>query len=105
MKEILTNYLINNCRGYENRLKAYELMPIVNIKDHKTFRSLIEDIRQDENEIFICSESGKDGGYWIPTEYNEVQTTIDHLIKRGQEMLKTASTLRRKAQFKDIKNI
>lgn len=105
MKGILIDYLISNCRGYENRQKAYQLMPIVDIQDHKTFRSLIEEIRQDSNEIFICSEAGKDGGYWIPTEYEEVQTTIDHLIKRGQEMFKTASILRKKAQFHDIKHI
>ena len=105
MREILIDYLIVNCRGYENRKKAYELMPIVGISDHKTFRSLIEEIRQDEKEIFICSEAGKDGGYWIPTEYEEVQTTIDHLIKRGQEMFKTASTLRKKAQLNDIKRL
>lgn len=105
MKDILTNYLINNCRGYENRQKAFELMPIVGIKDHKSFRNLIEEIRQDENEIFICSEAGKDGGYYVPTEYEEVENTIDHLVKRGQEMFKTASILRKKAQKKDIKKL
>lgn len=105
MKDILTNYLINNCRGYENRQKAFELMPIVDMKDNKQFRNLIENIRQDENEIFICSEAGKDGGYWIPTEYEEVELTIGHLEKRAVEMYKTASALRKKAQRHDIKNI
>ena len=105
MNEILIDYLINNCRGYENRKKAYELMPLVNIKDHKTFRNLIEEIRQDDNKVFICSEAGQTGGYWIPTEYEEVETTIDHLVKRGQEMFKTASILRKKAQLNDIKKI
>lgn len=105
MKETLINYLLNNCKGYKNRQKAYQLMSIVDITDHKTFRCLIEEIRQDDNQIFICSEAGKGGGYWIPTEYEEVQTTIDHLVKRGKEMFKTASILRKKAQLHDIKKI
>lgn len=103
MKEVLIDYLMINCKGYDNRQKAYQLMPIVDIQDHKTFRSLIEEIRQEDNQIFICSEAGKDGGYWIPTEYDEVQTTIDHLVKRGQEMFKTASILRKKVQLHGIK--
>lgn len=103
MKEVLIDYLMINCKGYDNRQKAYQLMPIVDIQDHKTFRSLIEEIRQEDNQIFICSEAGKDGGYWIPTEYDEVQTTIDHLIKRGHEMFKTASILRKKVQLHGIK--
>lgn len=103
MKEILINYLLENCKGYENREKANKLMQVVNIKDHKTFRSLIEEIRQDYNEVFICSKAGENGGYYIPTEYEEVQDTIDHLDKRGLEMLKTADILLKKAQRKDIK--
>lgn len=105
MRDVLVDYLLVNCRGYENRQKAFELMKIVDIQDHKTFRSLIEEIRQDEKEIFICSEAGKDGGYWIPTEYSEVEDTISHLVKRGQEMFKTASILRKKAQVNDIKRL
>ena len=105
MRETLINYLLNNCRGYENRKKAYQLMPIVGITDHKAFRNLIEEIRQDDNQIFICSKAGENGGYYIPTEYEEVEDTIEHLIKRGQEMFKTASILRKKAQLNDIKHI
>ena len=50
MKEVLIDYLMINCKGYDNRQKAYQLMPIVDIQDHKTFRSLIEEIRQEDNQ-------------------------------------------------------
>lgn len=96
MKELLVNYLKDNCIGYDNRQKAYQLMKIVDIKDHKTFRRMIEDIRQQEKSIFICSEAGKDGGYWLPTTREEVETTIDHLEARAWEMIKTAKILREK---------
>ena len=101
-KEILINYLISNCNGYENRQKAFKLMQIVNIEDHKTFRNVIEEIRQDDNEIFICSEAGRKGGYWIPDTYEEVQNTLDHLYKRAKEMLKTYSILKKKIRRKGI---
>ena len=96
MEELLVDYLKNNCIGYDNRQKAYQLMQVVNLKDHKTFRALIEEIRQSKETIFICSEAGKTGGYWLPTTKEEVETTIDHLESRAYEMIKTAKILREK---------
>lgn len=96
MEELLVNYLKNNCIGYDNRQKASQLMKIVDIKDHKTFRNLIEDIRQSGRKVFICSEAGSNGGYWLPTTKEEVETTIDHLEARAWEMIKTAKILREK---------
>lgn len=88
MKELLIEYLKNNCVGYDNRQKAYQLMKIVDIKDHKTFRNMIEEIRQSKETIFICSEAGNDGGYWLPTTKEEIVTTIDHLESRAYKMAK-----------------
>ena len=48
MKELLIEYLKNNCVGYDNRQKSNKLMKIVNITDNKDFRALIERIRQSE---------------------------------------------------------
>ena len=96
MKDILVKYLQDNCIGYDKRQKAYQLMQVVNLKDHKTFRNLIEEIRQSNSKVFICSEAGKDGGYWLPTTKEEVETTIDHLEARAWEMIKTAKILREK---------
>lgn len=103
MEEMLVEYLYKNCKGYDNRKKAYQLMRIIGIKDHKTFRSIIENIRQADDGIFICSEAGQQGGYWIPTEKYEMETTVAHLRKRAYEMLKTAKRLEKKAQ-EGIKN-
>lgn len=96
MKKILIDYLKKYCTGYENREKANKLMQVVGISDHKKFRSLIEQIRQSKSEIFICSEAGNQGGYWLPTSQEEIEITIDHLEARGYEMFKTAKILREK---------
>lgn len=96
MKELLIEYLKNNCIGYDNRQKSNKLMKVVNITDNKEFRALIEEIRQSKETIFICSEAGKDGGYWLPTTKEEVEITIDHLEARAYEMIKTAKILREK---------
>ncbi len=96
-------YLLANCYGYDNRLKAYQIMREFDIKDHKLFRNRIEDIRQSNEYGFICSEAGTDGGYWIPANYDEVQVTLNHIFKRAMEMLKTYSILRRKVRTKGIK--
>ena len=96
MKKLLIEYLKNNCIGYDNRQKSNQLMKVVGIKDNKEFRSLIEDIRQSKETIFICSEAGKQGGYWLPTTKEEVETTIDHLESRAYEMIKTAKKKKKK---------
>lgn len=96
MKEVLISYLKKYCIGYENREKANKLMQVIGISDHKTFRNLIEEIRQSKEEIFICSEAGSNGGYFLPTKYEEIENTINHLEARGYEMFKTAKILREK---------
>ena len=94
------NYLKENAVGYEDRVKADVLMKEFNINDNKTLRSYIQEIR--ESEVLtkiICSEAGKDGGYWIATDYKEVRKTLDHLYKRSMEMLKGYSVLKKKAHL------
>jgi len=100
------NYLKENAVGYEDRVKADILMKEFDIKDNKTLRSYIQEIR--ESEILtkiICSEAGKDGGYWIATDYKEVKKTLDHLYKRSMEMLKSYSILKKKAKLDKQKRI
>lgn len=96
MKELLIEYLKNNCVGYDNRQKSNRLMKVVDITDNKEFRDLIQSIRQSKETIFICSEAGKTGGYWLPTTETEIRDTIDHLEFRAYEMIKTAKILREK---------
>lgn len=90
-------YLIAHCLGYENRIKGYQLMQLFNINDHKTLRSYIEEIRQnDEYQYFIGSESGKNGGYFISITNEEKQVSMKHLYLRAMEILKTYGILKRK---------
>jgi hypothetical protein len=68
-----------------------------NIKDNKTMRYYIEDIRNsDILQKIVCSEAGKSGGYWIATNDEEVYQTLEHLYKRSMQMLKTYSIIKKK---------
>ena len=67
------------------------------IKDNKTLRSYIEDIRNSSTlQKIVCSEAGQHGGYWIATNDEEVYQTLAHLYKRSMQMLKTYSTIKKK---------
>ena len=93
-------YLINNALGYEKRVKSGMLMQEFNIKDNKTLRNYIEEIRNNDNyEKIICSESGNKGGYFAATNDEEVYLTLEHLYKRSMQMLKTYSKIRKKARL------
>lgn len=93
-------YLKKNAVGYEKRIKSSVLMKEFNINDNKTLRSYIENIRQSEKlQKIVCSEAGKNGGYWIPTNNEEISKTLEHLYKRSIEMLKTYSILKNKAKL------
>lgn len=93
-------FLINNALGYEKRVKSAMLMQEFNIKDNKTLRNYIEEIRCNDNyEKIICSESGNRGGYFVATNDEEVYLTLEHLYKRSMQMLKTYSKIRKKARL------
>ena len=91
------NFLVDNCVGYEKRVKASSLMERFDISDHKTFRSYIESARNNPClEYFIGSEAGKNGGYWIATNSFEKRKTILNLILRAKKMISNANTIRKK---------
>lgn len=93
-------YLKKNAVGYSKRVKSGILMKEFSIKDNKTLRMHIQSIRNDEKmQKIICSEAGKNGGYWIATNEKEIQKTINHIYKRAMEMLKTYSAIKRKANL------
>lgn len=93
-------YLKDNAVGYENRVKASKIMEQFAIHDNKTLRGYIEEIRQDSIlQKFICSESSKNGGYYIATNEEEVYRTLSGLYKRSMEMLKTYAILKQKASL------
>ena len=94
------NYFKACCSGYENRQKSYEIMAEFGIKNNEMFRSFIAEIRQSSTLMkFVGSQAGKSGGYWIAENYDEVDMTLEHLLRRAMEMLKTYSILRKKARL------
>ena len=91
------DYLKNNAIGYEKRVKSWVLMKEFDIKDNKTLRSYIEEIRNSGTlQKIVCSEAGRCGGYWIATNDEEVYQTLEHLYKRSMQMLKTYSIIKKK---------
>lgn len=93
MKELIYDYLLNNCVGYDNRIKGWQLMKLFNIKDHKTLRGYIQELRNDE---VISSEAGSKGGYYIPKNDEEFERGNKSQFLRGQEMLNTYYKQKRK---------
>lgn len=89
--------LEKNAVGYSKRVKSSVLMKTFEIKDNKTFRGYIQEIRQNPKyDRIVCSEAGHNGGYWIANNEKEIQNTMDHLYKRAMEMLKTYSMIKKK---------
>lgn len=97
MEEMIYAYLINNCVGYDNRVKARVLMSKFGINDNKTFRSYIQSIREDyQYPRVIGSQAGSDGGYWIIANKKEFDETVHHLYARAIEMQKCCKTMKKK---------
>ena len=91
------DYLKKNAVGYEKRVKSSVLMKEFDIKDNKTLRSYIEDIRNSDTlQKIICSEAGQHGGYFVANNDEEVYQTLEHLYKRSMQMLKTYSKIKKK---------
>ena len=104
MKELIYDYLLNNCVGCDNRIKGWQLMKLFNIKDHKTLRGYIQELRNDEDiEELIGSVAGKGGGFFIIRNYTEYRDTIDHLYLRAMEMLKTREVIMNKKNKQERK--
>lgn len=102
MIDLIYDYLNENCVGYNNRVKSDILMKKFGIKDNKTFRSYIQELRQNPKyENLVGSEAGSNGGYFIVSNKEEFRTTVDHHYLRAMEMLKTYSVMKRKYYHKD----
>lgn len=99
-KEEIYTFLLMRAMGYENRVKARTLMSISGIKDHKTLRSVIEELRLEDGKAIIGSEAGHNGGYYICETEEEKQKTINHFKHRAGQMYKIAHILERKEGVK-----
>lgn len=94
MEKEIYDYLMCNCIGYENRVKAKVVMKKFGIKDHKKFRSYIQLLREDYGYSGIVgSEAGVAGGYWIVNNEKELENTIHHYKARANEMYTTANII------------
>lgn len=94
------DFLKKEAVGYENRVKASVLMQEFDIRDNKTLRAYIEEIRDsDILDKIICSEAGSSGGYWVATSQDGVYQTLQHLYKRSMKMLKTYSKIKNKSRL------
>ena len=97
MGNLIYNYLIANCIGYDNRVKAKTIMRKFNIKDHKTFRKYVQAIREDYSyPRLIGSEAGKNGGYWIIKNKQEFDMAVHHLYARAVEMKNNCKIMEKK---------
>ena len=97
------NYLLENCKGYSNKIKGKQLMKIFDINDHKTLRRHIEEIRQnDKYRCLVGSEAGSNGGYWIVINQEEKKLAISHLYLRAMEQLNTCSKMEEKTIYEIV---
>ena len=92
-KNEIYTFLLMRVIGYENRVKAGVLMNITGIKDHKTLRRIIEELRLEKGKAIIGSEAGSNGGYYICETEEEKQKTINHFKHRAGQMYKIAHIL------------
>lgn len=94
MEEKIYNYLIINHVGKDNLIKNSDLRKLFNIKSDKSLRKIIQNIR--ENKLYyliIGSMSGKMGGYYICQTENEINSTIDGIRHRANQMHRTCHIL------------
>ena len=106
MPELIYDYLNKNCVGYDNRVKSDYLMKLFEIRDNKTFRRYIQELRQNPKyEKLVGSEAGSSGGYFIVSNYEEFKTTVEHHYLRAMEMLKTYGIMKNKYYHKDYKKL
>lgn len=106
MLDLIYDYLILNCVGYENRIKSNKLMKMFNIGSNKALRGYIQELRKNPNyPKLIGSEAGSDGGYFIVANYQEYKKTVDHHYLRAMEMLKTYGIMKNKYYHKDYKKL
>lgn len=103
MKRIIENiiytYLTKNHRGKDNLIKNKELRRLFNVKDDKSMREIIQNIRENEEYTeIIGSISGKNGGYYTCIDELEVEATINNIKHRAKEMLKMCNVLQKKME-------
>lgn len=101
MEELIYAYLINHCIGHKNRVKGNVLQKQFGIKDNKTFRRIIDNIRRNENYRYaVMSKSNYRGGYWIATSQKEIDSVADDFKRRAKYIENTSEMISFKEYYK-----
>lgn len=98
IEEQVYNFIIEHCVGKENMIKNSILRKYFpQIKSDKAMRKVIQNIRIDPGfPIFIGSLSGNRGGYYACTNQQEMNETIDNLMKRAYQIYLDCEAFRTK---------
>lgn len=100
MEDLIYGYLVKNCVGFENRVKAKKLQQLFKINDNKTFRDIIKRIRKNENYRYaVMSKSNFSGGYWIPTSQEEIDIVSEDFKRRGKFIESTGIAISNKEYY------
>lgn len=94
MEERVYEYLLNNHLGKERMIKNRTLRDLFNIGSDKSMRKVIQNIREDKNfSKIIGSVSGKNGGFYICQNDEEIEETINNIKHRASEMYRMCHIL------------
>ena len=95
LEEQVYNYLVRNHVGSKNLIKNRELRWLFDIKDDKTMRKVIQNIRESkEFKKVVGSVSGKTGGFYICENVDEINETIANIKHRANQMLRMTHILK-----------
>lgn len=87
MEEQVYNYLITNHIGKDNLIKNIDLRKKFDINSDKSMRKVIQNIRENsEFYLIVGSISGKSGGFYICHTEDEIQSTINNIKHRANQM-------------------
>ena len=100
MERAIYNYMVDYHVGKNRMIKNKELRKKFGIKDDRTLREKMQNIRESEDyPLVIGSKSGKNGGFYICSTEAEIQETIDNIKHRAKQMLKMCDTLKWKRKI------
>lgn len=87
IEKAVYEYLIQNHQGIDNLIKNKDLRKIFNISGDKSMRRIIQNIREDKTyKKMVGSISGISGGFFIVTNDNEWDLTINNTKHRANQM-------------------
>jgi imidazole glycerol phosphate synthase subunit HisF len=103
-KEIVYNYLLENCKGKENTQKGWQIRIATGFnRGDKMFRSTIQEINADGHYEYLVgavSGSGENAGYFIATTEEEENEIINNIKHRANQMLRNTHVMKWKCKLR-----